>query len=248
MHPWHHAQTTARVLGGTVEAHLAVHRYIDRSKRVLADVRHRALTHHREGVEACVRRFGATLEGVPTALIAETHIREDCGGRLPEYDDWLALLRSGHSVSVEGGGGREGAARGAHGRADTLEGAVRIFGGALEDYAPVHRWLCAGPRVSARERVERHHAQGMFACEAALGVLCRGGRVPVRYVAEAYVRASNAGMVPTQADWLRRIARRGWMGRRTPIRGDETWIGAGWERARGRGGKADAEGRAERRQ
>ena len=225
MHPWHHAQTTARVLGGDAEAHLEVHRFIDRSKRVLADVRHRALTHHREGIAACVARFGPALGGAPTALIAEVHIREDCAGRLPAYADWLEEMAHGASVPVAGGGGREGAARATRARGDTLEGAAAIFGGDPEHYAPVHRWLCAGEAPSARERLERHHAEGMFACEDALGVLCAGTEVPVRYVAEAYVRAQNAGVVPTQGDWLRRIRRVRWMGRRVEIRGDEAWLG-----------------------
>ena len=224
MHPWHHARTTTRLLGGEIDAHLAVHRFIDRSKRVLADVRHRALTHHREGVAACVARFGPRIGGARTALIAEIHIREDCAGRLPAYADWLAEMAHGASATVTGGGAREGAARGGRARADTLPGAAAIFGGAPHHYAPVHRWLCSGNAPSARERLERHHAQGMFACEAALGVLCAGTEVPVRYVAEAYVRAQNAGMVPTQGDWLRRIRRAGWMGRRADIRGDEGWL------------------------
>ncbi|MEZ6124026.1 MAG: hypothetical protein R3C49_12750 [Planctomycetaceae bacterium] len=49
-HPWHHAQRSASLFGGTAEDYLAIHDWFDESKAHLADFRHRALRHHSEGI------------------------------------------------------------------------------------------------------------------------------------------------------------------------------------------------------
>ena len=49
-HPYHHALSSVKKWGGTVDDYLACHEFFDSSKLILADFRHRALRHHAEGV------------------------------------------------------------------------------------------------------------------------------------------------------------------------------------------------------
>lgn len=69
----------------------------DESKAILADVRHRALRHHAEGIFLAERIFGVAIrnsqgEFVPVRYIGEQHVREDLG-RIPSFQDWAANIR-----------------------------------------------------------------------------------------------------------------------------------------------------------
>lgn len=92
MNSWYHAQSCARKWGGTPEDYLPVHEFIDSSKQVIGDCRHRALYHHTLGVFLCERIFGKTLTvgrvQVPVRLIAERHVLEDLGW-LPSPADYI---------------------------------------------------------------------------------------------------------------------------------------------------------------
>lgn len=92
MNSWHHAQASARKWGGKPEDYIEVHEFIDSSKKILGDVRHRSLYHHTEGVWLCQRIFGRTLTIgrclVPVRLVAEQHVIEDLGW-LPSPADYL---------------------------------------------------------------------------------------------------------------------------------------------------------------
>lgn len=83
MNSWHHARSSARKWGGTPDDFIEIHEFIDSSKKLLGDVRHRSLYHHTEGVWLCQRIFGRTVtvndRQVPVRLIAERHIIEDLG-------------------------------------------------------------------------------------------------------------------------------------------------------------------------
>lgn len=76
--------------------YLPIHEFIDSSKQVIGDMRHRSLYHHTLGVFLCERIFGKTIEiektnnvvQVPTRLIAEKHILEDLGW-LPSPADYI---------------------------------------------------------------------------------------------------------------------------------------------------------------
>ena len=48
-HPYHHALSSVKKWGGTVDDFIAVHAWFDQSKEITADFRHRALRHHAEG-------------------------------------------------------------------------------------------------------------------------------------------------------------------------------------------------------
>jgi hypothetical protein len=92
-----HAKSAARKWGGDAEQYYDLERFIDCSKEgSVADVRHRALLHHSEGIGICIERFGPTLTiervhgvlQVPVRQIAERHILEDIGW-IPSHKDWL---------------------------------------------------------------------------------------------------------------------------------------------------------------
>ena len=60
-HSYHHAVSSARKFGGIPADYQAVHDWIDGSKQIIADFRHRALRHHAEGCFAAEALFGTTL-------------------------------------------------------------------------------------------------------------------------------------------------------------------------------------------
>lgn len=96
-HPYHHAVSSVRKYGGTVEDYLPVHEWFDETKSLLADFRHRALRHHAQGIFECERVFGPTITNstgrvVPVRWIAEQHVTED-QGVIPEAADWLRTIR-----------------------------------------------------------------------------------------------------------------------------------------------------------
>jgi hypothetical protein len=96
MHPWHHAERSARLFGGVPDDYLAIHNWFDESKAHLPDVRHRALRHHSEGIFLCEKLFGTTIKNseerlVPVRQIGEQHVKDDLGW-IPTVKDWLVHL------------------------------------------------------------------------------------------------------------------------------------------------------------
>lgn len=96
-HPYHHALSSVRLWGGTVEHYLPLHQWFDESKSIIADYRHRALRHHAEGIFMLERIFGTTLalpggRVIPVRWVGEQHVREDLG-RIPSYADWVRAIR-----------------------------------------------------------------------------------------------------------------------------------------------------------
>jgi hypothetical protein len=95
-HPLEHAKNSARKFGGVPEDYLAVHQWFDESKALFADVRHRALRHHSEGIFMAERIFGVTIRNsngkdIPVRYLGEQHVREDLG-RIPSFQDWATHL------------------------------------------------------------------------------------------------------------------------------------------------------------
>lgn len=94
---YYHAESSVRVFGGVPEDYIAIHNWFDETKSTFADFRHRALRHHAFGIAECVKVFGETVtnsEGKKVAVryIAEQHVLEDCGGKIPTVQDWLEHL------------------------------------------------------------------------------------------------------------------------------------------------------------
>ena len=92
---------------------------------------------------------------------------------------------------------------------------VRRYGGTVDDYIAIHEWFDESkafiPLVVHRGL--RHHAQGIFDCEARFGrtvVNSDGREIPVRFVGEQHVR-EDCGRIPCLSDWFREIPMRSWM-------------------------------------
>lgn len=95
-HPFHHAQSSARKHGGVAEDYIPLHNWFDATKQHFADLRHRALRHHAEGIFECERVFGTTIvnsdgKHVPVRILGEQHVKEDLK-RIPTVADWLRCM------------------------------------------------------------------------------------------------------------------------------------------------------------
>ena len=108
-HPYHHALSSVKKWGGTVEDFISVHAWFDQSKEITADFRHRALRHHAEGIFMAETIFGATLtlstgRIIPTRWVGEQHVKEDLGF-IPSFADWVKAIRPepwmGRSARIE---------------------------------------------------------------------------------------------------------------------------------------------------
>lgn len=110
-HPYHHAETSARIFGGVPSDYQAVHDWFDATKETFCDFRHRALRHHSQGIFEAERVFGKTLvnshgKAVPVRYIGEQHVKEDCAGRIPTVADWLSQIKPagwmarGHKIEL----------------------------------------------------------------------------------------------------------------------------------------------------
>ena len=104
-HPLHHSESSVARYGGSVADYIDLHTWMDASKAHLPDFRHRALRHNAHGIFESETVFGKVIinsEGrrVPTRFIAEQHVREDCGGRIPTLCDWLTRITPAPWMSI----------------------------------------------------------------------------------------------------------------------------------------------------
>lgn len=102
--PMIHAQSSARKFGGQPEDYLEIHDFMDSSKAVFPDNRHRALTHNSWFIFVVEKVFGHEIrinlphgadlteryKMVSVREIVEQHILEDFGGKyIPTPGDYL---------------------------------------------------------------------------------------------------------------------------------------------------------------
>jgi hypothetical protein len=97
--PFIHATSSARRFGGVPEDYIDIHNFMDSSKGVIADSRHRALTHNTWFLSAVLEKvFGVTIttstgRKVSVRDIGEQHCAEDFGGRfIPSAQDYLEQM------------------------------------------------------------------------------------------------------------------------------------------------------------
>ena len=92
MNSWYHAKSAANKFGGTADDYIAIEEFIDSSKKIIGDVRHRSLYHHTEGIWLCQELFGRVItigkKEVPVRLVAELHVIQDLGW-LPSPKDYI---------------------------------------------------------------------------------------------------------------------------------------------------------------
>ena len=96
MHPYHHAQSSAKKHGGEPRDYQYIHNWFDETKAFFGDARHRALRHHTAGIFWCEEQFGTTMcnsagKHIPVRLVAEQHVMEDMGF-LPTPEWWLSKM------------------------------------------------------------------------------------------------------------------------------------------------------------
>ncbi len=95
-----HAESSARRFGGKASDYLALHEFLDSSKSVIADNRHRVLYHHAFaiGPDGILEKvFGKTITNsdgkeVSVRDIGEQHCREDFGGHIPTLQDYIGCM------------------------------------------------------------------------------------------------------------------------------------------------------------
>lgn len=90
------ADGTSLAARGTPDDYLAIHDWFDETKAHLADLRHRALRHHSEGIFLCETIFGTTITNttgkqVPVRVVGEQHVKDDLGW-IPTVKDGLQHL------------------------------------------------------------------------------------------------------------------------------------------------------------
>lgn len=96
MTPYKHAESSVAKWGGRPQDYIELHDWFDETKMFTGDWTHRALRHHSAGVQWAIEKFGHTipnskLQRIPTKLLAEQHIMEDCGF-IPTPQYWLSPL------------------------------------------------------------------------------------------------------------------------------------------------------------
>ncbi len=97
MKSYNHCKSSVKYFGGEEDDYLAIHQWFDESKDHFADIRHRALRHHSQGIAECEKQFGVYIynsdgKKVITKSIAEQHVREDMGF-IPSLEDWFELIK-----------------------------------------------------------------------------------------------------------------------------------------------------------
>ena len=83
-HPYHHALSSVRKWGGSIEDYSRIHSWFDESKLIIADFRHRALRHHAEGIFMAETIFGSTIMARMSLLIGRIYFI---------LHDWLHIAR-----------------------------------------------------------------------------------------------------------------------------------------------------------
>lgn len=94
MKPHKHAKISAHSFGGVPEDYQDIHDFMDCSKMCHGDVRHRALLHNTLGCYIAERVFGITRvnsagKEYSVRDVAEQHVKDDMGGRIPTVSNWL---------------------------------------------------------------------------------------------------------------------------------------------------------------
>lgn len=95
MKPLIHAELSVRRHGGTVDDYLPIHNFLDSSKSVVADMRHRALLHNSFGCYIAEQVFGTYIvvgdNKISVRQIAEEHIIQDLG-KVPSVTDFFDAI------------------------------------------------------------------------------------------------------------------------------------------------------------
>ena len=98
MNPHVHAKNSVKRYGGKNEDYIDLHSFMDSSKGVVADMRHRILTHTGFFAENVIPRvfglvaFNSEGKSYTPKQVAYDHIEEDFRGMIPPTSDWFINL------------------------------------------------------------------------------------------------------------------------------------------------------------
>ncbi len=215
-HPYHHALSSVRTWGGAASDYMPIHDWLDATKALVADTRHRALRHHLDVIkDACAALHIDRVEnsdGLTVAVeeIVRPHLREDFGGLEPRRAEWVETVVLADWMRPPS----------AYSRDEVLWNCARRFGGQAADYAALYAWFDEGITEDPRTRYERGHAYGCFWAQECFGPLiplCSRNPVPTRLVAEFIVsRMYESRFIPPASEWVRAMRRPSWV--RQPLR------------------------------
>lgn len=95
------------------------------------------------------------------------------------------------------------------------ENSVKTFGGKIEDYIEIHRFLDSTKThtVDNSHRAILHNSFGIEICERIFGDTVTnsdGKEVEVRYIVIKHIE-EDLGFVPTVKDWCVNIQKKSWM-------------------------------------
>lgn len=107
MKPSTHAVSSCKQFGGLPEDYEEIHNFLDSTKMLMPDNRHRALLHSSWGIYITEKVFGEYFNNsdgkrINTRSIAEQHIFEDFGGKfIPTVQDYLEEMEHKNWMSNE---------------------------------------------------------------------------------------------------------------------------------------------------
>jgi hypothetical protein len=218
-HPYHHALNSSKNFGGQYYDYLDIHSWLDATKALYANFRHRALRHHQEGALACEELFGKEIinsdrERVSVRQIALQHIEEDCE-KVVSLSDWLITMKCPRWFNHDSIPKRDDCYQRLLKKVSAqensfpqLEAVVDFFYGTEIDHNPY--WIAY-----------RSHSYGIFEIESRLGevlISSDASRViPTRYAAEEVVRLQLVQRIPSVQDWLSHLQAEPWMYRTKKI-------------------------------
>ena len=216
MNPVIHSKSSEKHFGGVWGDYIHIHHWLDRSKEMVADCRHRYNFHHEEGIVSAIQVFGDVLElsgggSVSVESVCRQHILEDCGGFIPYKKDWFRNMKQQKwwfRKYIPPKLRRAGAT-------DPLDHKTNLsilYGGSPEDYRFIVNWFAV---PNFYDRAFKHHCGAIFEAERVFGweyPLENGGAVPTRLLGEQIIR-SYYGKIPSMQDWIKAIPMEGFMSR-----------------------------------
>ena len=86
MKPYKHARNCVKRWGGIPEDYIEIHNFMDSSKAVMADARHRAALHHAFGCFIVEKAFGDFIQKPDGTIVKTTYITNSDGKKVQVRD------------------------------------------------------------------------------------------------------------------------------------------------------------------
>jgi hypothetical protein len=196
-HPYHHSLSSSKAHGVSWETHYPLHAFLDSSKELMADPRHRGLHHHQSGIELASKLFEASI---PHAReIATQHVLEDLGF-VPELEEWLPQTLDPLPPNPRFQNSRE----------RILTETMCNLNGCPKEAIETILDLLLLPKERGLRKFLHFSAHGPFLCERKLGTLLPKTTIPTRYATERVILTIH-GKIPTLQDIFQNRPIEDWM-------------------------------------